>query len=200
MACSVTLKGDLQLIRVLAHVETVPGSQGRVSYFQDKLGCASRAWSLHPLCILREEFQGESDAVKIWLEDRTWSLQIRTWSGGRRGWRRASRASESGSRVEISSKMQPVDCSPPCSSVYGILQTQHYWSGCHALLRGSSRPRDWTRVSYASCIGRRVLYHLGRSEAVSSLYLSLSSSRKCFFFFFWSYGPDPWVSTQIFIQ
>lgn len=30
-----------------------------------------------PLCILREEFQGENDAVKIWLEDRTWSLQIR---------------------------------------------------------------------------------------------------------------------------
>ena len=27
--------------------------------------------------------------------------------------------------------------------------------GCHALLQGSSRPRDWTRVSHVSCIGRQ---------------------------------------------
>ena len=31
--------------------------------------------------------------------------------------------------------------------------------GCHARLRRSSPPRDRTRVSYVSCIGRRVLYH-----------------------------------------
>ena len=37
---------------------------------------------------------------------------------------------------------------------------QEYWSGlpmCSS--RGSSRPSDWTRVSYISCTGRRVLYH-----------------------------------------
>ena len=31
-----------------------------------------------------------------------------------------------------------MDCSPSGSSVHGILQV-----GCHALVRGSSRPRDW---------------------------------------------------------
>ena len=31
--------------------------------------------------------------------------------------------------------------------------------GCHALLQGSSQPRDRTHVSYNCCIGRRVLYH-----------------------------------------
>ena len=31
--------------------------------------------------------------------------------------------------------------------------------GCHASPRGSSQPRDWTRISYVSSIGKRVLYH-----------------------------------------
>ena len=31
--------------------------------------------------------------------------------------------------------------------------------------RASSWPRDWTRVSYISCIGRRVLYHLHHQES-----------------------------------
>ena len=32
----------------MAHMETAPRSQGKVSYFQDKLGCASHGWSFHP--------------------------------------------------------------------------------------------------------------------------------------------------------
>ena len=31
---------------------------------------------------------------------------------------------------------------------------------CHALLQGSSGPRDLRHVSYVSCMGRQVLYHL----------------------------------------
>ena len=31
--------------------------------------------------------------------------------------------------------------------------------GCHALLQGYSRSRDWTGISDVSCTGRRVLYH-----------------------------------------
>ena len=31
--------------------------------------------------------------------------------------------------------------------------------GCHALLQGSSRPRDQTHTSCISCTGRQVLYH-----------------------------------------
>ena len=42
----------------------------------------------------------------------------------------------------------PVDCSPPGSSVYGILQAS---MGCCFLLQGSSQPRDRNRVSCAAC-------------------------------------------------
>ena len=41
----------------------------------------------------------------------------------------------------------------------GILQARTLeWVAMHSS-RGSSRPRDGTRISYISCIGRRVLYH-----------------------------------------
>ena len=46
-------------------------------------------------------------------------------------------------------------CSLPGSSMYGILQA--WILDWVAML--SSWPRDWTRVSYVSCIGRQVLYH-----------------------------------------
>ena len=47
----------------------------------------------------------------------------------------------------------PGDCSPPGSSVHRIGQ-QEYWSGLAAISssRGSSRPRDQTCISCASCI------------------------------------------------
>ena len=53
----------------------------------------------------------------------------------------------------------PVDCSPPGSSVYGILQARILeWIGMPSS-RGSSQPRDQTHVSCISCIGRQILYH-----------------------------------------
>ena len=45
----------------------------------------------------------------------------------------------------------PVDCGPPGSSVHRILQV-----GYHFFSRGSSQPRDQTRIS---CFGRQILYH-----------------------------------------
>ena len=52
-----------------------------------------------------------------------------------------------------------MDCSPPGSSVHGILQaTILEWIAMPSS-RGSSRPRDRTHVSYISYIGRQVLYH-----------------------------------------
>ena len=52
----------------------------------------------------------------------------------------------------------PMDCYPPGSSVYGILQARIL--ECIAMpSRKSSWLRDWTWVSYISCIGRWVLYH-----------------------------------------
>ena len=52
----------------------------------------------------------------------------------------------------------PMDCSPPGSSVHGILQARLKWVAMSSS-KGSSQPRDQTRISYVSCIGRRVLYH-----------------------------------------
>ena len=49
----------------------------------------------------------------------------------------------------------PLDCSPPGSSVHGILQEYVVMPSS----RESSWPRDQTRDSYISCIGSWVLYH-----------------------------------------
>ena len=53
----------------------------------------------------------------------------------------------------------PMDCSPPGSSVHGILKAGILESVAMPSSWGSSRPRDWTCISYVSCIGRQVLYH-----------------------------------------
>ena len=53
----------------------------------------------------------------------------------------------------------PMDCSPPSSSVHGILQARKLAWVALSFSRGSSWPRDLTHVSYVSCIGRQVLYH-----------------------------------------
>ena len=50
----------------------------------------------------------------------------------------------------------PVDCSPPGSSVHGILQARIPEWVAMLSSRGSSRPRERTHVSYVSCIGRWV--------------------------------------------
>ena len=46
----------------------------------------------------------------------------------------------------------PVDCSPPGSSVHGILQARILEWVAMISCRGSSRPRDGTRVFYVSCM------------------------------------------------
>ena len=53
----------------------------------------------------------------------------------------------------------PMDCSLPGSSVHGILQARILESVAISSSRGSSWPRDWTYISYASCISRQVLYY-----------------------------------------
>ena len=50
-----------------------------------------------------------------------------------------------------------MDCSPPGSSVQGILQARTLEWIAIPFSRGSSRPRDQTWVS---CIDRQILYHL----------------------------------------
>ena len=53
----------------------------------------------------------------------------------------------------------PMNCSPPGSSVCGILQERILEWVSMPSSRGSSQLRNRTCVSYVSCIGRWVLYH-----------------------------------------
>ena len=53
----------------------------------------------------------------------------------------------------------PMDCSPPVSCVLGILQARILEWVAMPFSRRSSQPRNQTRVSSVSCVGRQVLYH-----------------------------------------
>ena len=53
----------------------------------------------------------------------------------------------------------PMDLSPPGSSVYSIFQARILEWIAIPFFRGSSPPRDRTCISCISCLGRRVLYH-----------------------------------------
>ena len=57
----------------------------------------------------------------------------------------------------------PMDCSPPGSSVHGIFQARILEWVAISSSRGSSRPRDQTRAACVSCIARwtLLLSHLG---------------------------------------
>ena len=57
----------------------------------------------------------------------------------------------------------PMDCSPPGSSVHGILQARILECFAISFSRGSSQPRDWTHVSY---IGRQILYCLSHQGSL----------------------------------
>ena len=82
----------------------------------------------------------------------------------------------------------PMDCSPPGSSVHGILQAGILQWVAIPSSRGSSWPRDQTHISYVSCIGRWVLsVHFSHSvvsdslwppwTAASQVFLSITDSR-----------------------
>ena len=53
----------------------------------------------------------------------------------------------------------PMDCSPPGSSVHGVSQARVLEWVAISSYRGSSWPRDQTHVSCVSCIGGWLLYH-----------------------------------------
>ena len=55
----------------------------------------------------------------------------------------------------------PIDCNPPGSSVHGILQVRKLEWVAVSSSRGSSRPRDRTRVF---CTGRWILYRCATWE------------------------------------
>ena len=81
----------------------------------------------------------------------------------------------------------PVDCSPPGSSLERISQARIVEWVAISSSRGSSRPRDQTQVSYVSCRGRWVLFrqrHLGSPRNCTWKRLSLplgSQASKTFY-------------------
>ena len=65
----------------------------------------------------------------------------------------------------------------PGSSVHGDSPGKNTGVGCHSLLQGSSRLRDWTQVS---CIGRWILYHWATREALLAKYTSPNTVSRCY--------------------
>ena len=68
----------------------------------------------------------------------------------------------------------PMDCSPLCFFVHGILQARILAWIAMRFSRASSWPRDQTWVSNVSCSGRWVLYH---SCYLGSLQVSIAPLR-----------------------
>jgi len=62
-----------------------------------------------------------------------------------------------------------IDCSLPGSCVYGIFQARILQWVAIFSSRWYSQPRDRTRVSCVSCLGRRVLYQLSHHRSLLSL-------------------------------
>ena len=67
----------------------------------------------------------------------------------------------------------PMDCSPPGSSVHGISQARILEGVAISYSRGSSQPRDWTQVS---CTGRWILYFWATREAFFHCCCSVAKS------------------------
>ena len=66
----------------------------------------------------------------------------------------------------------PVDCSPPGSSVHGILQARVLEWVAISFSRGSSRPRDWIQVSRIA--GRH--FNLWATREALYLHISLAAA------------------------
>ena len=59
----------------------------------------------------------------------------------------------------------PMNCSPPGSSVHGIFQARILEQVAVSYSRDSFWPRDQTHVFCVSCIGKQILYHCATWEA-----------------------------------
>ena len=70
----------------------------------------------------------------------------------------------------------PMDCSPPGSTVHGIFQIRILEWIAISSSRESSWTRDSSHISYVSCIGRWILYHWATWEAPKTLLISDTSS------------------------
>ena len=76
----------------------------------------------------------------------------------------------------------PMDYEPPGFSVHGIVQARIIEWVAISSSRRSSRPRDYTRISGVSCIGRQILYHCTTWEdqlVYNSIYIKFKNRAKC---------------------
>ena len=90
-----------------------------------------------------------------------------------------------------------MDCSPPGSSIFGILQARILEWAAISFSRGSSPLRDWTCVSYVSCIGRGLLNHVHSLNTVCSTEFMPIGHTWCAGFF--SCKPNlAWTCLQVF--
>ena len=69
----------------------------------------------------------------------------------------------------------PMDCSPPGSSVHGIFQARILGWVAMSSSRGSSQPRDWTCISYISSIASRFFTHWDTWEASFDMHCLLKN-------------------------
>ena len=72
----------------------------------------------------------------------------------------------------VMSLCNPLDCSPPGSSVHGILRTRIPEWVAISSSRGSSQPKDWTHVSHVShvsCLSGRFFTHWAIWEAQAEI-------------------------------
>ena len=74
----------------------------------------------------------------------------------------------------------PMDDSLPGSSVHGIFQARILEWVVISFSRGSSQPRDWTHVSWASCIGQGLLHRFTTWEAIGYIHISSCNLKKIF--------------------
>ena len=72
----------------------------------------------------------------------------------------------------------PMDGSPPDSSIHEIFQARILKWVAVPSSRGFSQPRDRTCLSYVSCIVRRVLYHQRHLRSSSATSFSLKKGRR----------------------
>ena len=72
---------------------------------------------------------------------------------------------------------EPMDCSPPGSSVRGIFQARILEWVAISSSRGSFPPRDQTPIFWVSCIGRWILYRCATREAQLSRLLNQAISQ-----------------------
>ena len=91
-----------------------------------------------------------------WLDGMTDSMdmslgKLRELVMDREAWRAAVHRSQ---RVghDWATELNPMDCSPPDSSVHGILQARILKWGAISFSRGCFPPRDQTHISKVSCI------------------------------------------------